>query len=339
MGLLYKYQEGGSFDSLKRSVPSSTKRGTGDNISGEYDQILDSVIKYKGGSKDQYEDLMNSIAFHESKHLVDNGSGGKDYKYLDYKAKQVGGGPGSGAFMFEKGEGAGGATAAKRAVNYYNKIGKEIPTWLNSAASSNNVDASTLKPEQQKILFLTNYMEHPKADLGKVISGEVPIVDFWGQYHQTQNDPHKKDNFNKDYELYKKMYSDNDIAKYQIGGKVINTILENKDLNFVKRMYTPNPKTLYVGGSKEPSTHLMSTGEQDGKYYAFPTIIEKKDGSLYHFDEKKDGKWAAMDHGLKTGEIISFNNEKDAQKFAEGSWKKQTFKAQKGKGLLYKKLN
>ena len=128
------------------------------------------------------------------------------------------------------------------------------------------------------------------------------------------------------------------IYKYQNGSKVVNTLLNNKDLNFVKRMYTPNPKTIYVNGSKDPSTHLMSSGESGGKYYAFPTVIEKEDGELYHFDEEKDGKWAAMEHAMDTGEYIEFPSEKESQKFAEGSWKKPSSRAQKGRGLLYKKL-
>jgi hypothetical protein len=155
-------------------------------------------MKKKGGSKKDYENMMDGIAFHESKYLVDAGDGRKEYKYLDYAAKQVGGGPGRGAFMFEEGDNAGGITAVRRTVNYMNNNNLEVPSWLSDANKKNSLDASKLDKEQQRVLFLGNYMEHPKANMGKVISGEQDLVDFWGSYHQTQNDPNKKANFLKD---------------------------------------------------------------------------------------------------------------------------------------------
>jgi len=175
--------------------PTEKKKKTG------YVGLVNSVIDKKGGSQKDYENMMDGIAFHESKYLVDAEGGKKKYKYLDYAAKQVGGGPGRGAFMFEEGDDAGGITAVRRTVNYMKNNNLEIPSWLSDASKSNSLDASKLNTEQQRTLFLGNYMEHPKANMGKVINGEQDLVDFWGSYHQTQNDPNKKANFLADLDI------------------------------------------------------------------------------------------------------------------------------------------
>jgi hypothetical protein len=206
------------YDKSKRRDPEMSTIGTaaisgglaGTMVEGDpekkdtdYQLMIKSVVGKKGGSQEDYENIMDGIAFHESKYLVDAGGGRKKYKYLDYASKQIGGGPGRGAFMFEEGDNAGGITAVRRTMNYMNNNGLTAPTWLKNANNSSSLDASKLTKEQQRILFLGNYMEHPKANLGKIISGDETLVDFWGNYHQTQNDPEKKANFLADLEKLK----------------------------------------------------------------------------------------------------------------------------------------
>lgn len=135
----------------------------------ELKKIISNLIKEKGGSHEDYRLLMDKIAFHESK--------------LDPRARQLGGGPGRGKYQFEEGRFKGAKTAANRALNYYKKNNLSIPNWLKNLKSKESVDATKLSSKQQDILFLTNMLEHPKADLGKVIKGEEPIEDFWANYH------------------------------------------------------------------------------------------------------------------------------------------------------------
>lgn len=214
MGILLKYQQGGPL--------------------GAYDLLVDSVIKKKGGSKKDYEDLMGKIGYHESKYIVHTDDGKSRYKYMDYKAKQQGGGPGRGLFMFEEGENAGGITAAKRTYRYMKTNNIRIPVWLDKAVKQKSLDASTLGEYEQKMLFLGNYMGHPEADMGKVVKGEQDVSEFWGKYHQTQNDPEKLKNFEKDSLQWKRdHYIENELAsdplnqfkrggilKYQKGNKL-----------------------------------------------------------------------------------------------------------------------
>lgn len=135
----------------------------------ELKQLIDNLISKKGGSHNDYRLLMDKIAFHESR--------------INKTAQQKGGGPGRGKYQFETGRYKGGKTASNRAINYYKKNNITIPKWLNNLKNEESVDASKLSSDQQDILFLTNMTEHPKADLGKVISGDEKIEDFWANYH------------------------------------------------------------------------------------------------------------------------------------------------------------
>jgi hypothetical protein len=72
------------------------------------------------------------------------------------------------------------------------------------------------------------------------------------------------------------------------------------------------------------STHLMQSGTVgDGKYkyQVNPTIFPNKDGSWTDLGNDKD-KWAAYKEANKRGEVFGFKREKQAEKFAYGSWKK-----------------
>lgn len=241
---ILKYQSGGeTFDSddfippfsnmskidsiVSPNITANSKRalypfpeGTFDKKENNYEILLNSIIKKKGGQPSDYETFMNQIAFHESKYLVP-GDEGQVFKYLDPKAKQEGGGPGRGLFMFEKNEGQGGITAVNRTYNYMTRNKLNIPDWLKEAYKQKSFDASTLTAEQQKMLFLGNYIEHGKANMGDVISGKQSVVDFWANYHQTQNDPNKIENFEDDLIAYNNKYSDGE------GNTLINNLQYN----------------------------------------------------------------------------------------------------------------
>lgn len=137
----------------------------------EREELIRQLIKEKGGTREQYNTLMDSIAYHESAHT------------MDPSIRQKGGGPGRGLYQFEEGEAAGGITAARRAKKYYEDLGKKVPKWLENSAKGKSLDASKLSKSQQDILFLSNMRKHPKADLGKVMKGEESITDFWANYH------------------------------------------------------------------------------------------------------------------------------------------------------------
>lgn len=157
----------------------------------ELKTLLESIIREKGGKPADYESLMGKISFHESK--------------SNPTQKQYGGGPGRGLFQFEEGTHAGGITAAKRTKSYFEEKNLPTPKWLQEVTKGKSLDASTLSPSQQKMLFLGNMRKHPKADLGKVVNGIQDVRDFWAKYHWAGPNKDKKerlaswDNSQKEY--------------------------------------------------------------------------------------------------------------------------------------------
>lgn len=150
----------------------------------ELEKIINYLIKEKGGTKEQYLDLLKKIGYHESAHT------------MDPTIKQIGGGPGRGIYQFEEGQNAGGITAARRTKQYLDSVGASIPKWLKEATSNDSLDATKLSAEQQGILFLGNMRKHPKADLGKVVNGEESIEDFWANYHWAGDPLDRKNRIN-----------------------------------------------------------------------------------------------------------------------------------------------
>ena len=147
-----------------------------------YGTAMQHLLDKKGGTAELYEDMMSAIAYHET---------GPQQRMKadaiqlieDEEGNLVPKGVGRGMFMFEAGEKAGGITAVNRTVREFKENNIEIPEWLETAYKSTSLDASTLTPEQQKVLFIGNYLQHPQANLGKYAKGEESIKDFWGKYH------------------------------------------------------------------------------------------------------------------------------------------------------------
>ena len=149
----------------------------------DYPSLLSQASSQWGLDPSQLEDYMNRIAFHESKYGTDR------YTPVQISDKAKSGyGPGRGMFQFETGLEQGGHTAAKR----LKRILGETPDWLET--TEEGFDASELSDEQQKMLFLANYMgkknpegygpDNPQlmsSGLGGVTLENLP--EWWAQHH------------------------------------------------------------------------------------------------------------------------------------------------------------
>lgn len=178
------------------------------NDFNDYYGMLDKASSQWGLEPSQVEDYMNRIAFHESKYGTD--------KYTPVQVSDIsetGYGPGRGMFQFETGKGQGGETAAIRLERILGQMGKEIPDWLN--VTDEGFDASQLTDEQQKMLFLGNYMGKPNpegwednpdlmsAGLSGVTSENLP--EWWAQHHwagDAEEKAGKLDRFSGDMNVY-----------------------------------------------------------------------------------------------------------------------------------------
>lgn len=168
-----------------------------------YKSAMDYLVSKKGGTSETYENLMNAIAYHETG-ASQRMNPSAIQEVANSKGELVREGVGRGMFMFEAGESKGGITAVNRTYKEFKDAGMDIPDWLSKAWKEKSLDASTLNEEQQRVLFIGNYLQHPKADLGAFAKGDVSIRDFWGGYHHAGGDSTNYDSFDSSYEAYLK---------------------------------------------------------------------------------------------------------------------------------------
>ena len=114
---------------------------------------------------------------------------------------------------------------------------------------------------------------------------------------------------------------------------VASVLEENKDVPFVKRILNPDEYPVVENADGTVSSHLMSYSEADGKYFVYPTLVDKGQGRL----EKPDDPYQ---EARDTGNVIKFDNEEDAAAFAAGSWKEKEIPSQFDSKLAqYKNLS
>ncbi|AUV61841.1 hypothetical protein HWB52_gp26 [Pseudomonas phage Littlefix] len=96
------------------------------------------------------------------------------------------------------------------------------------------------------------------------------------------------------------------------------TIDLNTKLNFEKRVLKPNEYPAIPNDDGSVSTHRMAYGETDGRYVAYPTIVQpKKANELVELGDRD-----AFEYAMKSGEYRSFKTEDEAKAYAEGGYKK-----------------
>ncbi len=187
-----QFAEGGPIDGLAVAL----KNTPDDNSKARdpyYQSLLNAYAKEKNINPETLDKELDRIIFHET--------GGT----MDAASKQKGGGPGRGGFQFEMGDGRGAYTALKRLESTSNnEYGLKIPDEMYDI-TNNNYDVSILPLDLQKALFLGNDRKHPVADISKVVKGQIEPVDYWGKYHQTQDDPKKKAKFERDSLRFEKL--------------------------------------------------------------------------------------------------------------------------------------
>lgn len=94
--------------------------------------------------------------------------------------------------------------------------------------------------------------------------------------------------------------------------KIAGILEENKDKNFVKRIRNHLDYPSMSLGKGQFATHKMSTGEEDGRYYAYPEVVQEKEGKAL----KQLGRDEAFKYARDKKERIEFPSGKDAEWFA-----------------------
>lgn len=110
---------------------------------------------------------------------------------------------------------------------------------------------------------------------------------------------------------------DNDIRN--AGSQIQSPVIDPKTkLNFEQRVLKPNSYPAIDNGDGSESTHRMAYGEADGKFVAYPTIIQpNKTKGLVQLDDRD-----AFEYAMGSGEYRAFDIEQEAAAYAEGGYKK-----------------
>ncbi len=91
----------------------------------------------------------------------------------------------------------------------------------------------------------------------------------------------------------------------------------NKHLNFVQRIINTEKSPIIQNPDGSISTHKMASAELDGKYIAYPTIIQES--LIKPLKELSPNE--AYDYAVKSKQYIEFPTQSKAMDFARGSWK------------------
>lgn len=162
-----------------------------------YQELIESAARHWKTTPAKIEDIMNKVAFHESK--------GKN-------VYQESGGPGAGLFQYERnyidpktGESvqAGGMTARNRLATMF---GNTVPDWLvQKDMNTKGFDASKLNKEQQRMLFIADKRLDPNVSMTPETTED--IGNWWAKSHWKGSKEQYSDriaSFNRDLEDYKR---------------------------------------------------------------------------------------------------------------------------------------
>lgn len=137
-----------------------------DRLDEMYTQMVVNVADRYNKTADFLEQVMDKIAYHESRR--------------DPECKQYGGGPGRGLYQFEIGANQGGETAMNRLLRWLRANEIVAPSWTR-ISTTGGVDASELSKSSQDMMFLGNVRYHPKATFKGLTMDGLPL--WWAKYH------------------------------------------------------------------------------------------------------------------------------------------------------------
>jgi len=152
------------------------------------EELLQIIIRDKGGTPQDYYDLMDYIAYHETgpvaPGLPDQRMKPDAKQWRKKDGKWVQDATGKGLFMFESHEEAGGNMASNYLAQILEAEGIDKPQWLIDIwAGKKSVDASKLTADQQKMLFLAYHRNHPRSNFSELWDGTKDRATWWADYH------------------------------------------------------------------------------------------------------------------------------------------------------------
>ena len=91
---------------------------------------------------------------------------------------------------------------------------------------------------------------------------------------------------------------------------------------FIDRINNPENYPVIYNKDGTVSTHRMAAevDKNTGQWYAFPTIVQLPDGTLYEFKDNMQAK----KYNLRTGNYLPMESKTKALEYADGGYKKGT---------------
>ena len=99
------------------------------------------------------------------------------------------------------------------------------------------------------------------------------------------------------------------------GDPMDSVINQNLDKNFIQRIINANKSPELKNADGSVSSHIMESGEVDGKFIAYPTVVQDKAGKLVKPDDP-------VEYALKNNEYVEFKTDAEAKQFANNGYKK-----------------
>ena len=95
--------------------------------------------------------------------------------------------------------------------------------------------------------------------------------------------------------------------------KAKDVLIANQSVPFVDRILNASKYPVRKNADGSVSSHLMASGEMDGKHFVYP-VLQYKRGAWHEDRSPSDA--------LLRDNVVWFDNARDADAFARGSWKK-----------------
>ena len=90
---------------------------------------------------------------------------------------------------------------------------------------------------------------------------------------------------------------------------------DNTKLNFEQRILNPSKYPQLQNEDGSYSTHSMAWGDGDGKFFAYPTVVQQGDKLIRLPDDR------AWRYAQETGEYREFTTPEDAEAYSSGGYK------------------
>lgn len=95
-------------------------------------------------------------------------------------------------------------------------------------------------------------------------------------------------------------------------------VLSDSKLQFEKRILNPSQYPVLTNEDGTISTHEMAWGEMDGKYIAYPTVVQLPNGKLQRLPDE-----IADFYARENKEYRTFDTPQDAENYSRGGYKFQ----------------